>query len=149
YHCRRPMKVLVIGGGGREHALAWKLAQSPGVEVFAVPGNPGIATVGRCFSAARSPIQAAEEIAAGLTVVGPEVPLVGGVVDEFRARGRKIVGPDRAAARLEGSKIFSKNFFVQSNIPTARFVTVDHPADARAALADFGFPVVLKADGLA
>ena len=141
------MKILVIGSGGREHALAWKLAQSPGAEVFAAPGNPGMAQVGKCVTG--TPLQAAEAIGADLTVVGPEVPLVAGVVDEFRTRGRKIVGPAREAAQLEGSKIFAKNFFVQRKIPTAAFVTVENPVDARKALERFGFPVVLKADGLA
>ncbi len=94
-------------------------------------------------------LAAAESVDADLTVVGPEAPLVAGVVDLFRERGRLIVGPDRNAAQLEGSKIFAKNFFMQSNIPTADFVTVENAADARSALDRFGFPVVLKADGLA
>jgi phosphoribosylamine--glycine ligase len=99
--------------------------------------------------AGASYLEIAEAIGADLTVVGPEAPLVAGVVDAFRARGRKIVGPDRNAAQLEGSKVFAKNFFVQSNIPTAEFVTVENETDARKALDRFGFPVVLKADGLA
>jgi phosphoribosylamine--glycine ligase len=145
------MRILVLGSGGREHALAWKLAQSKGVEVFASPGNPGIARVATCLPAGASFLRLAEEIDAGLTVVGPEAPLVAGVVDEFRARGRKIVGPQAEAAQLEGSKVFAKNFFIQSNIPTAAFVTVDSTstAEARQAIDRFGFPVVLKADGLA
>ncbi|MGD0869650.1 MAG: phosphoribosylamine--glycine ligase [Bryobacteraceae bacterium] len=145
------MRILVLGSGGREHALAWKLAQSKGVEVFASPGNPGIARVATCLPPGASFLSLAEEIDAGLTVVGPEAPLVAGVVDEFRARGRKIVGPDAQAAQLEGSKIFAKNFFIQSNIPTAAFVTVNSASadEARRALDRFGFPVVLKADGLA
>jgi phosphoribosylamine--glycine ligase len=145
------MRILVLGSGGREHALAWKLAQSPGVSVFAAPGNPGIAKVGTCVPVAAGPsyLEIAETIGADLTVVGPEAPLVAGVVDAFRARGRKIVGPDRRAAQLEGSKVFAKNFFVQSKIPTAEFVTADNETDARRALDRFGFPVVLKADGLA
>ena len=138
------MRILILGGGGREHALAWKLAQSPGVEILAAPGNPGIAAIGRCLS-----LEAAEELRPDLTVVGPEAPLVDGIVDRYRAHGLKIVGPARAAAQLEGSKIFAKNFFVQSNIATARFVTIGSAAGARRALARFGYPVVLKADGLA
>ncbi|HKE25846.1 MAG TPA: phosphoribosylamine--glycine ligase [Bryobacteraceae bacterium] len=143
------MRILIIGSGGREHALAWKLAQSKGVEIFATPGNPGIAQVGTCLPVASGFVAAAKEIGADLTVVGPEAPLVAGVVDEFRACGLKIVGPDRQAARLEGSKIFAKDFFTQSKIPTAAYVTVENETDARAALHHFGFPVVLKADGLA
>jgi phosphoribosylamine--glycine ligase len=145
------MRILVLGSGGREHALAWKLAQSPGVSVFAAPGNPGIAKVGTCVpvAAGASFLEIAEAVGADLTVVGPEAPLVAGVVDAFRARGRRIVGPDRNAAQLEGSKVFAKNFFVQSHIATAEFATVENETDARQALDRFGFPVVLKADGLA
>jgi phosphoribosylamine---glycine ligase len=141
------MKILVIGSGGREHALAWKLAQSPGVEVFAAPGNPGIAQVATCVPG--SPLEAATATGADLTVVGPEAPLVAGVVDEFRAHGRKIVGPSAEAARLEGSKIFTKHFLTQRNIPTAAFATAENAEEARRMLDRFGFPVVLKADGLA
>ena len=138
------MQILVIGSGGREHALCWKLAQSPGVEIVAAPGNPGMERIGRCVS-----IEEAEDLRPALTVVGPEVPLVEGIVDRFQARGLRIVGPTREAARLEGSKAFAKNFLVQSEIPTARFVVVDSAREARAELERFGFPVVLKADGLA
>jgi len=144
-----PMKILVLGSGGREHALCWKLAQSAGVKVFATPGNPGIARIGTCIPEAASFLEAAEGVGADLTVVGPEVPLVNGVVDEFRAKGKLIVGPDRSAARLEGSKIFAKSFFSQSGIPTAGFATAENETEARAAINRFGFPVVLKADGLA
>jgi phosphoribosylamine--glycine ligase len=147
------MKILVLGGGGREHALAWKLAQSPGHSIFAAPGNPGIAKIGTCVpvrdGSPEGLLSLAEDIGADLTVVGPEAPLVAGVVDEFRARGRKIVGPCSAAAQLEGSKVFAKNFFVKSKIPTAEYVIVEDAAGARNALDRFGFPVVLKADGLA
>jgi phosphoribosylamine--glycine ligase len=138
------MKILIVGSGGREHALAWKLAQSPGVELFAAPGNPGIEQAATCL-----PLDAAEELRPDLTVVGPEVPLVDGIVDRFRARGLRIVGPTRDAAQLEGSKVFAKRFFMQSCIPTAQFVTADNPAAARDVLSRFDFPVVLKADGLA
>jgi phosphoribosylamine--glycine ligase len=147
------MKILVLGGGGREHALAWKLAQSPGHSIFAAPGNPGIAKIGTCVpvrdGSPEGLLSLAEDIGADLTVVGPEAPLVAGVVDAFRARGRKIVGPCRAAAQLEGSKVFAKNFFVKSKIPTAEYVIVEDAAGARNAVDRFGFPVVLKADGLA
>ena len=141
------MKILVIGSGGREHALAWKLAQSPGVHVYATAGNPGIARIGTCL--AGTALEAANAVGAELTVVGPEVPLAAGVVDEFRAQGKLIVGPDQDAARLESSKIFAKNFLAQRKIPTAQYVTVADPAETRTALDRFGFPVVLKADGLA
>jgi phosphoribosylamine--glycine ligase len=148
------MKVLIIGGGGREHALAWRIAQSAEVErVFAAPGNPGIARVADCVPAGDgSPdayLAVAESVDADLTVVGPEAPLVAGVVDAFRARGRAIFGPTAAAAQLEGSKIFAKDFLRQSNIPTAAFVAAPDAAAARDALDRFSFPVVIKADGLA
>ena len=143
------MKILVLGSGGREHALCWKLAQSAGVEVFATPGNPGIAQAATCIPHGASYLEDAIRCQADLTVVGPEVPLVEGVVDEFRAAGRLIVGPARAAAQLEGSKIFAKRFFSQSGIPSAGFAVAETPGEARAALDRFGFPVVLKADGLA
>jgi phosphoribosylamine--glycine ligase len=141
------MKVLVIGSGGREHALCWKLAQSQGVEVFANPGNPGMALVGTCIPG--DPLAAAESVNPDLTVVGPEAPLVAGIVDRFRAKGLRIVGPTAAAARLEGSKIFAKDFLKQRGIPTAEYVTVPDAAAARMALGRFRFPVVLKEDGLA
>ena len=147
------MKVLVIGSGGREHALVWKLAQSPQTELFAAPGNPGMAALATCLAVQGADpaelLAAAESIDADLTVVGPEAPLVAGVVDLFRGHGRRIVGPKQEAARLEGSKIFAKNFLLQSNIPTAAFVTVENETEVRKALDRFGFPVVLKADGLA
>src|SRR3954453_5085312 len=117
----RCMKILVIGSGGREHALCWKLAQSDGVEVFACPGNPGMARVATCVPG--EPLDAALRISADLTVIGPEAPLVAGVVDAFQERGLKIVGPNAEAARLEGSKIFAKHFMEQRGIPTARFET--------------------------
>src|ERR1035437_5713611 len=143
----RGMKILVIGSGGREHALCWKLAQSEEVEVFACPGNPGMARVATCVPG--EPLDAALRTAADLTVVGPEVPLVAGVVDAFRARGLRIVGPNAEAARLEGSKGFAKDFFQQRGIPTAAYTVVEDASHARMALGRFGFPVVLKADGLA
>lgn len=143
------MNVLVIGSGGREHALAWRLAQSPTVKkVYAASGNPGIAQSATCL-AGTNYLQLAADHGIDLTVVGPEAPLIDGVVDQFRQAGRAIFGPVQAAAQLEGSKIFSKNFFARHNIPTARFHTATNEADALKALEDFDAPVVLKADGLA
>jgi phosphoribosylamine--glycine ligase len=139
------MRILIVGSGGREHALAWRLART--AEVFAIPGNPGIAQVAKCLPAG-DVLAAAENVGADLTVVGPEAPLVEGIVDRFCAAGRAIFGPTAAAAQLEGSKIFAKNFLVQRDIPTAGFLAVDDELDARRAVARFGFPVVLKADGL-
>ena len=148
------MRILIIGGGGREHALAWSLARSPEVErLYAIPGNPGIARVATCLPAPsgtpQSYLAAAESVDADLTVVGPEAPLVAGVVDAFRARGRLIFGPTAAAARLEGSKIFAKNFLKQSRVPTAAFITAPDAGAARQALDRLTFPVVVKTDGLA
>ncbi len=138
------MKILVIGSGGREHALCWKLSQSPGVEILASPGNPGMAGLGKCV-----PPGVVDELRPDLTVVGPEAPLVEGIADRLRARGLAVVGPGGEAARLEGSKSYAKSFMLQRRIPTADSVTVDSAADARRELGRFGFPVVLKADGLA
>jgi len=143
------LNVLVIGSGGREHALAWRLAQSPTVErLYAAPGNPGIAQSATCLSGSDY-LQLAADNNIDLTVVGPEAPLIDGVVDRFRQAGRAIFGPVQAAAQLEGSKIFSKNFFARHDIPTARFHTATSETDALRALEDFTAPVVLKADGLA
>ncbi len=143
------MRILVIGSGGREHALCWKLAQSSKISaLFAAPGNPGMAQVATCL-ATTDYLAAAESIAADLTVVGPEAPLAAGIVDQFRARGRVIFGPTQAAARLESSKVFAKEFMLRAGIPTARFASVGTLEEARAALDQFELPVVLKADGLA
>ena len=148
------MKVLVIGSGGREHAIAWRLAQSPSVErVFVTPGNPGISRVATCVPlTSPSPddlLQIARSCQADLTVVGPESPLVAGVVDAFQAARMPIIGPTAAQARLEGSKIYAKQFFAQHKIPTASFTTAGTRPEARAALGRYRFPVVLKLDGLA
>lgn len=147
------MKVLVIGSGGREHAIAWRLAQSPSVtEVFASPGNPGIAQVAKCIPApadVRDYVALAQSLGVGLTVVGPEAPLVAGVVDAFEAAELPIIGPTSAAARLEGSKVFAKEFFSRAGIPTARSIQVESSEEGRAALNSFSLPVVIKADGLA
>ena len=148
------MKVLVIGGGGREHALAWKLAQSPKVQmVFVAPGNGGTASDKRLQNL---PIADIAELCAwavqekiGLTVVGPEVPLASGVVDTFRAAGLRIFGPTQAAAQLESSKAFSKAFMQRHVIPTAAFATFSEAAAAHAYVDAQGAPIVVKADGLA
>ncbi len=140
------MKTLVIGGGGREHALAWKLRNSPSVKaVYAAPGNPGIAELAECHNTSDY-VQLARHLAIDLTVVGPEVPLVAGVVDQFRAQGMAIVGPTAANAALEGSKIHSKRFMQKLGIPTARFETITRAEDFPT---NFPYPVVLKTDGLA
>lgn len=148
------MKVLVVGSGGREHALCWKLRQSPLLtELYCAPGNPGIAAVADRVPLAADDIQElaefAQEMRIDLTVVGPELPLSLGIVDEFEKRGLAIFGPRRAAAEIEGSKVFSKEFMARQGIPTAAFEVVRDVAAARAACQRFGFPVVLKADGLA
>jgi phosphoribosylamine--glycine ligase len=143
------MRVLVIGGAGREHALVWRLQQSPSVtEVHNTPGNPGIAAFARCHNASDY-VQLAEVLRVDLTVVGPEAPLVAGVVDRFRALQMPIVGPTATNAALEGSKIHSKQLMKSIGVPTARFETIANDAEASAALARFRYPVVLKTDGLA
>ena len=147
------MKILVIGGGGREHALAWKLAQSPkATRVFVAPGNGG--TLGTKLE--NLPItdvvklrEWAQEQKIGLTVVGPEAPLAAGVVDEFRAHGLRIFGPTKAAAQLESSKAFSKAFMRRHGIPTADYDTFTDPVAAHAFVDRLGAPIVIKADGLA
>jgi len=148
------MKVLVIGGGGREHALAWKLAQSDKVQrVFVAPGNGGTATGNRLVNVALTdPEQLAQFAIAekvGLTVVGPEGPLAAGVVDVFRAHGLRIFGPSKAAAQLESSKAFSKDFMKRHGIPTAAYETFTDLAAAHACVDRLGAPIVVKADGLA
>jgi len=148
------MKVLVIGGGGREHALAWKIAQSPRVQkVFVAPGNGGTArdpaldNVGLTDLKALADFAQAEKV--GLTVVGPEAPLAAGVVDLFRQRGLRIFGPTRSAAQLESSKAFAKDFMQRHGIPTAAYATFDDAAAAHAFIETQGAPIVIKADGLA
>ncbi|MEE4278267.1 MAG: phosphoribosylamine--glycine ligase [Halieaceae bacterium] len=150
------MKVLVLGGGGREHALAWKLAQSPRVErVFVAPGNAGTAMEPGLENLAIDPmdfhalIDFARREPIGLTVVGPEAPLVAGVVDRFREAGLRCFGPSAAAAQLEGSKAFSKEFLARHNIPTAAYATFTEVDEALAFLREHGAPIVVKADGLA
>ncbi|MDB5947246.1 MAG: phosphoribosylamine--glycine ligase [Ramlibacter sp.] len=148
------MKVLVIGGGGREHALAWKLAQSPRVQaVYVAPGNAGTAVDPRLENIPLTDIVAlrkwAQQEKVALTVVGPEQPLAAGVVDEFRAHGLRIFGPTRAAAQLESSKAFSKAFMQRHGIPTAEYESFSDPAAAHAYVDRKGAPIVVKADGLA
>jgi phosphoribosylamine---glycine ligase len=148
------MKVLVIGGGGREHALAWKLAQSPKVQaVYVAPGNGGTALDRRLENVPITDIGALRQWALeqkiALTVVGPEGPLAAGVVDEFRAHGLRVFGPTQAAAQLESSKAFSKAFMQRHRIPTAEYETFSDPAAAHAYIDRQGAPIVVKADGLA
>lgn len=148
------MKLLVIGSGGREHALAWKLLQSPRVShVFVAPGNGGTATMTRSTNVALSDPAALADFVKkegiALTVVGPEAPLALGVVDTFRAQGLKIFGPTKAAAQLESSKDFAKVFMVRHQIPTAAYQTFTDPIAAHAYIEAQGAPIVVKADGLA
>ena len=148
------MKILVIGSGGREHAIAWKLANSPHTsQLYCAPGNAGISEVATCLPVdvndPTSLATLAESVGADFTVVGPEAPLVAGVAEAFHARSLRLVGPSSAAARLEASKIFAKQFTARHSIPSARFVACDSAESAREALRQFRFPVVVKADGLA
>ncbi|GAB2664446.1 phosphoribosylamine--glycine ligase [Arenimonas aestuarii] len=150
------MKVLVIGSGGREHALAWKLAQSPRVqEVLVAPGNAGTATETKCRNVdvratdVDGLLNLAETEGVGLTVVGPEAPLVLGVVDRFREAGQPIFGPTAAAAQLEGSKAYAKDFLARHGIPTAYYAVFEDAALALQHVRDHGAPIVIKADGLA
>jgi phosphoribosylamine--glycine ligase len=141
------VKILVIGSGGREHAIAWRLSRE-GHQIFATPGNPGIAQVATILPSTEY-LSVAESIQPDLTVVGPEVPLVAGIVDLFRARGLTIFGPTQENAQLEGSKIYAKEFMQRVGIPTARFVRAESVEAAIAALTQFDYPVAVKADGLA
>ncbi len=148
------MKVLIVGGGGREHSLAWKVSQSSKVdEIFAAPGNPGIGKIGKCIDIKPTDVEKLAEFAEkegiDLTIVGPEAPLVAGIVDEFEKRGLKIFGPKKEAARLEGSKVFSKEMMKKYGIPTADFRVFDNPEEAKRYIEERGAPIVVKADGLA
>jgi len=148
------MKILVIGGGGREHAMVWKFRESPSVEtVWCAPGNDGISLDASCLPLDVNNVKAAADLAerlgADLTVVGPEVPLVAGIADEFRARGLRLLGPGAKTARLEGSKIFAKQFLERQSIPTAQVYGIYRdPSAARARLKSVSWPLVIKADGL-
>ncbi len=148
------MKVLVIGSGGREHALAWKLRQSVAItKLYLAPGNPGMAELGELVPIASDDIPALVAFAASnavdLTVVGPETPLVLGIVDAFAAKGLRCFGPSKAAAELEGSKVAMKEFLRRHNIPTAQFKVFNKAADAHAYLDEVDGPIVIKCDGLA
>ncbi len=148
------MKILVIGGGGREHALAWKLAQSPRVQnVIVAPGNAGSATEFNCENALANNVEQwlalAKNEKVGMTIVGPEAPLAAGVVDAFRAEGLKIFGPTQAAAQLESSKDFSKAFMKRHGIPTAEYESFTDAQAAHDYISAKGAPIVVKADGLA
>ncbi|WP_312516942.1 phosphoribosylamine--glycine ligase [Anaerospora sp.] len=148
------MRVLVIGGGGREHALVFKLSQSPQVdEIYCIPGNPGIAALACCVemdiadNAALAQFARQHDI--GLTVVGPEIPLVNGICDYFANQGLAVFGPSRAAAQIEGSKTFAKDLMRKYNIPSARYATFTLAEEAKAYIREQGAPIVVKADGLA
>ncbi|MCY7387459.1 MAG: phosphoribosylamine--glycine ligase [Burkholderiales bacterium] len=148
------MKLLVIGSGGREHALAWRLSQNPNVQcVYVAPGNAGTAhedgLVNVNLTAITDLLKFAQDEKIHLTVVGPEAPLSAGVVDAFQAAGLKIFGPTQRAAQLESSKDFAKQFMVRHKIPTAKYATFTNAADARAYVEREGAPIVIKADGLA
>lgn len=148
------MKVLVVGGGGREHALVWKIAQSPKVtEIFCAPGNAGIAKLAKCVPIGAENIGALADFAQSesidLTVVGPEAPLCGGIIDEFQRRGLHIFGPSKSAAEIEGSKVFCRQLLAKWNVPSPHFAVFDDPNEAKAYIRQRGAPIVVKADGLA
>lgn len=148
------MKILLVGGGGREHALAWRLHQEdPSIQLFAAPGNPGIADLATCVPISVTSTDQlasfAAEKAVDFTLVGPEAPLAAGIVDQFRAKRLPIFGPSRAAAEIETSKAFSKSLMLDAGVPTARARTCNSLEDARRAIDELGAPVVVKASGLA
>jgi len=148
------MKVLVIGSGGREHALVWKIKQSPKVDtIYCAPGNAGIGQLAQCVAIKADDLDGLLDFALqqqiDLTVVGPEVPLTMGIVDKFQAKGLKIFGPSEKAAEIEGSKTFAKNLMAKYGIPTAKYGAFTDAAEAKAFLAQVGLPCVVKADGLA
>ena len=148
------MKILIIGGGAREHALAWKLRQSPQVgHVWCLPGNGGIREIAECLDGSVAEVEkianVAQHLRPDLTIVGPEQPLVLGIADEFEKRGLALLGPSRAAAQLEGSKVFAKEFMARYSIPTASpYGVFDNAVDAYTSLCEVDWPVVVKADGL-
>ena len=148
------MKILVVGGGGREHAICWKLSKEANVEkIYCAPGNAGISNVAECIDIGDSDIENllkfAKENQIDLTIVGPEIPLVAGIVDAFEKEGLKIFGPNKECAQLEGSKAFSKDFMIRHNLPTAKYKEYTNLDEAISEIDSFGYPVVIKADGLA
>ncbi|HEX4681741.1 MAG TPA: phosphoribosylamine--glycine ligase [Gemmatimonadaceae bacterium] len=148
------MKILLVGGGGREHALAWRLKQeNPAIEIIAAPGNPGIGALGRCIPVGATDVDAfgalARSEAVEWTLIGPEAPLAAGIVDAFRAQQLPVFGPTRAAAMVETSKAFSKSLMVDAGVPTARAVTCETLYEVDRAVAEIGAPLVVKASGLA
>ena len=148
------MKILVVGGGGREHAICWKLSNESDIEkIYCAPGNAGISSVAKCIDIQDSDIENllkfAKENQIDLTIVGPEIPLVAGIVDAFEKEGLKIFGPNKECAQLEGSKAFSKDFMIRHNLPTAKYKEYTNLDEAISEIDSFGYPVVLKADGLA
>lgn len=148
------MRILIIGGGGREHAIAWKLSNEKNVKkIYCAPGNVGIANVAKCLNIDDSDIDSlvkfAKENKIDLTIVGPEVPLVNGIVDEFEKENLRIFGPNKKCSQLEGSKAFCKEFMVRHNIPTAKYKEYTDLEEAMNEIDSFGYPVVIKADGLA
>jgi phosphoribosylamine--glycine ligase len=148
------MRVLVVGSGGREHALVWKISQSPKVDkIFCAPGNSGTAGLAENVNIKAEDIQSLKEFAIekkiDLTVVGPEVPLVAGIANEFEKEGLKVFGPKKEAANIEGSKVFAKEFMAKYNIPTAQAGIFDNSEAALFYIDEIGVPVVVKADGLA
>ncbi len=147
------MKILIVGGGGREHALTWKLAREKGVTVYCAPGNGGTADVATNVPISAEDIGALRDLAVkekiDLTVVGPEAALVSGITDLFKKEGLTVFGPSKAAARIEGSKSFSKNLMKKYDIPTGEFAEFTDPEAARKYIEHSGAPIVVKADGLA
>ena len=148
------MKILVVGGGGREHAICWKLSKEANVDkIYCAPGNAGISNVAQCIDIQDSNIENllnfAKENQIDLTIVGPEIPLVAGIVDKFEKEGLKIFGPNKKCAQLEGSKSFSKDFMIRHNLPTAKYKEYTDLDEAISEIDSFGYPVVIKADGLA
>jgi len=148
------MNILVVGNGGREHAIVWKLSNSPRIRrIYCAPGNAGIAQIADIVDIKAEDIEGlvsyAKEKKIDLTIVGPEVPLVAGIVDRFTEEGLKIFGPNKKCSRLEGSKAFAKSFMMKHGIPTARYQEFTNPKEALDSIENFGYPVVIKADGLA